>query len=153
MTGDRTTARRARWTAAGLLALAFLAGALGGVAADRLLGARSAAGTGLESAPRDGLGRRGPGGIFPAGFAIARELELTPQQRAEIQSILSRERTKADSVLREIRPILQAHYDSSTRAVREVLTPQQRVRFDSLRDERRERIRARVPRRARPGPR
>ena len=53
---------------------------------------------------------------------------------------------KADSVMRAVRPLLQARYDSSLQAVREVLTPEQRERFDELRDERRERIRGRRPR-------
>lgn len=152
--GPPGSPRSARWTAAGLLGLAFVAGALGGVAADRVLAARDAGDGRFAPAPPAARGaERRPGAIFPPGFAIARELELSPQQREQIQSILTRERVKADSLLREMRPALQAHYDSSSQAVRAVLTPEQRERFDSLREERRERLRARVPRRTRARPR
>jgi Spy/CpxP family protein refolding chaperone len=138
---------RARWTALGLLLLAFVAGALGGVAADRLLGTPTS-NTGLDLPRRAGAERPGarPGAIFPAGVQLARELELSPEQRRQIQRILAEEREKADSVMRAVRPLLQARYDSSLQAVREVLTPEQRERFDQLREERRQRIRGRGPR-------
>jgi Spy/CpxP family protein refolding chaperone len=141
-----TAGARARWTAGGLLLLALVAGALGGAAADRLLGAGPAPER-AEAPPRGA--RRGAGGrgaIFPPGVQLARELDLTPEQRRQIQAILAEERAKADSVMRAVRPILQARYDSSTQAVREVLTPEQRERFDRLREARRERLRARRPR-------
>ena len=142
-----TGGSRARWTALALLLLAFVAGALGGVAADRLLGTPPGdAATGPP--PRAGSLRPGarPGAIFPAGVQLARELDLSTEQRRRIQVILAQERMKADSVMRAVRPLLQARYDSSLQAVREVLTPEQRERFDQLREERRERIRGRRPR-------
>lgn len=135
---------RTRWLAVGLLALAFVAGALGGVAADRLL---SSAPAPEPAGPRGGAP---PGAVFPPGFAIARELDLTPEQRERIQAILAAERSKADSVMRAVRPLLQARYDSSLQAVRAVLTPEQRDRFDQLREQRRDRVLRRAPRR---GPR
>ena len=129
--------RRTRWLAAGLLALAFVAGALGGLAADRLLSAPAARDT--AAAPADPP----RGAVFAPGFAISRELDLTPQQRRQIQQILREERTKADSLMRAVRPLLQARYDSSMQAVRAVLTPEQQDRFDRLREERRGRMRPR----------
>lgn len=146
MTVAATGGARARWTALGLLLLAFLAGALGGIAADRLLGAPA---TDAGDLPRRGGAGRpgaGPGAIFPPGVQLARELGLTPQQRRQIQTILAEERQKADSVMRAVRPLLQARYDSSLQAVREVLTAEQRERFDRLREQRRQRIRDRRPR-------
>jgi Spy/CpxP family protein refolding chaperone len=150
VTGGRSGAP---WIAAGLLLLAFVAGALGGVAADRLLAARSARVEPALSDPGENgpLGRGGAGAIFPAGVQLARQLNLSPEQRDRIEEILVAERSKADSVLREVRPLLQARYDSSTQAVRAILTPEQRERFDRLRDNRRDLLlRRRPPRGRRP---
>jgi Spy/CpxP family protein refolding chaperone len=128
-----------RLIALGLLLLAFLAGALGGVAADRLLGS-SRAESAMDGRP-PGRGGPGPAGIFPRGLPLARQLDLTPEQRQRIGEILREERAKSDSVMRAMRPALQARYDSATDAIRAVLTPEQRERFDSLRERRRERMR------------
>jgi Spy/CpxP family protein refolding chaperone len=131
---------RSRLLALGLLLLAFVAGALGGVAADRVL-ARG------EPAAQRAVGPPGPGGpggaIFPRGLPLARQLDLTPEQREQIEAILREERSKADSVLRAVRPVLQARYDSANAAIRAVLTPEQRERFDRSREGRRERMRPR----------
>ena len=142
------TPARARILALGLLVLAFVAGALGGIAADRLLGSRQA--EAAPPAPRGGRpGGPGAGAVFPLGAALARQLELTPQQREQIAEILAADRQKADSILRAVRPVLQARYDSTTDAVRAVLTPEQRERFENLRDSRRERMRRRGAREGR----
>ena len=134
---------RSRLLALGLLLLAFVAGALGGVAADRVL-ARG------DPAAQRGVGPPGPGGpggaggaIFPRGLPLARQLDLTPEQRDRIEAIMREERSKADSVLRAVRPVLQARYDSANAAIRAVLTPEQRQRFDRFREGRRERMRPR----------
>jgi Spy/CpxP family protein refolding chaperone len=131
-----------RMLAIGLLVLAFAAGALGGVAADRLLDSR---GPGFGPPPGQGGGPAGSGGgaIFPPGLPLARQLDLTPEQRRQIGAILTAERAKADSVMRAVRPVLQARYDSTSAAVRALLTPEQRERFDRLRDTRRDRLRRR----------
>jgi Spy/CpxP family protein refolding chaperone len=147
MSATRPGGAATRWTALGLLLLAFVAGALGGIAADRLLGTdASETGGRLPLPAGSGRAGAGPGAIFPAGVQLARELELTAEQRERIQAILSEERAKADSVMRAVRPLLRARYDSSLQAVRAVLTPEQRERFDRLREERRDRVRGRRPR-------
>lgn len=129
---------RSRLLALGLLLLAFVAGALGGIAADRLLDAREP----RAEQGRPPPGRGGPGGaIFPRNPSFARQLDLTPQQRQQIEEILRAERSKADSVLRAVRPVLRARYDSANASIRAVLTPEQRDRFDRLRERRRERLR------------
>ena len=131
---------RSRLLALGLLLLAFVAGALGGVAADRLLAPSPPAAQGVPGPP----GRAGPGGaIFPRNLPLARQLDLTPEQREQSDTLLREERTKADSVLRAVRPVLQARYDSASAAIRAVLTPEQRERFDRFRENRRERMRPR----------
>lgn len=142
--------RGARLAALGLLLLAFVAGALGGIAADRLLAREEAGAPAFRGRPgpggpgRGGGGPGGPGGgagaIFPRGLLIGRQLDLSAEQRARIEAILAEERQKADSVLRAVRPVLQARYDSATGAIREVLTVEQRARWDSLREERRGRF-------------
>ena len=141
MTDYATSSRtRSRLLALGLLLLAFVAGALGGVAADRVL-ARA------DPVAQRGVGPPGPGGpggaIFPRGLPLARQLDLTPEQRDQIEAILREERSKADSVLRAVRPVLQARYDSANASIRAVLTPEQRERFDRFREGRRERMRPR----------
>lgn len=131
---------RSRLLALGLLALSFVAGALGGVAADRVL-AREEPAAQRVAGPR---GAGGPGGaIFPRNLPLARQLDLTPEQRVQIEAILREERSKADSVLRAVRPVLQGRYDSASAAIRAVLTPEQRERFDRFREGRRERMRPR----------
>jgi Spy/CpxP family protein refolding chaperone len=141
MTDDSASRRtRSRLLALGLLVLAFVAGALGGVAADRLLAPGEPAGRRVAGPP----GRGGPGAaIFPRDLPLARQLDLTPEQREQIEAILREERAKADSVLRAVRPVLQARYDSASAAIRAVLTPEQRDRFDRFREGRRERMRPR----------
>lgn len=130
---------RMRWLAVASLLATFLAGGLVGAAVERARGGeRWSERPGMERGPR-----RGPPPIFEAGGPLDERLRLTPQQRDTIRRIVARDRAKADSLFREMRPRLRARFDSTTAAVEAVLTPEQREEFRRFREEQRERRRAR----------
>lgn len=139
MTAD--SRRRTRLLAMLVLFTTFAAGALVGLASEQVLDANE---------PERVETRRGRGphrNPFARQGMLAERLQLTEEQRAEIESILAADRAKTDSMFREIRPRLRARYDSTTSRIREVLTVEQQEEFDRYRQERRERVR----RRYRPG--
>ena len=135
MNGDASRTRRLRWLALASLLGTFLAGALVGAAVDRARGGHR------WPPPPPGAEGRGPGrggpDIFEAGGPLDERLNLTPQQRDTINRIVERDRHKADSLFREMRPRLRARFDSTRAAVDAVLTPQQREEFRRFREERR----------------
>lgn len=145
MSGDGSRTRRMRVLAIASLLLTFFAGALVGTAVERARGARSWSPPPPGAEP--GRGRGGPD-IFEAGGPLDDRLRLTPQQRDTIQRIVERDRRKADSLFREMRPRLRARFDSTRTAVEAVLTPQQREEFRRFREEHRERRRRRGGERA-----
>ncbi len=150
MNGDGSRTRRMRLLAIASLLVTFVAGALVGAAVDRARGADRREGP----PPGAQHGRGGPRGgpdIFEAGGPLDDRLRLTPQQRDAIQRIVERDRVKADSLFREMRPRLRARFDSTRAAVDAVLTPQQREEFRRFREERRAERRRRGGDR-RPGP-
>jgi Spy/CpxP family protein refolding chaperone len=136
---DRYSGSRARWLALLVLVVTFAAGALVGAAFDRaVVGGRD-----------DGFRAGGPpppprGRMFGPGGPAAARLGLSAEQRQRIDSIIAEEERKADEVLEEFRPRLQARYDSTTAAILQVLNPEQREEFERSRDERRIRIERRL---------
>ncbi|HEX2189555.1 MAG TPA: hypothetical protein VHG51_11685 [Longimicrobiaceae bacterium] len=141
---------RMRVLAVVTLLATFLAGGLVGAAVERARG-----GEGWSERPRAGMERgprRGPPPIFEEGGPLDERLRLTPAQRDTIQRIVERDRARADSLFREMRPRLRARYDSTVAAVEAVLTPEQREEFRRFREEHRERRRARRGGGARPAP-
>ena len=108
---------RSRGIAWLLLALAFVAGAAAGVTVDRLFTSQpvlSARITRDMSGPLD-------------------KLELTPQQRAQADSIMERSAPHAERAMRDVAERLQNVSDSLDAELRAILTPPQRARLDSLR--------------------
>ena len=100
-----------------LLAMAFVAGAAAAVTVDRVLTSQpvlSARITRDMSGPLD-------------------KLELTPQQRAQADSIMQRSAPRAERAMREVAERLQNVSDSLDAELRAILTPPQRARLDSLR--------------------
>lgn len=100
-----------------LLAMAFVAGAAAGVTVDRLVTSQpalSARVTRDMSGPLD-------------------KLELTPQQRAQADSITERSAPRSERAMREVAERLQNVSDSLDAELRAILTPPQRARLDSLR--------------------
>ena len=129
-----------RLRAFGTLALVFLAGGGVGWAA----GVRSD-GAGRESGHRRG-GRPRAGMLLDAG-PIAR-YDLTPAQRARVDSILGARRSEIDAFWRGPGQELRRLLDATAADVRAVLTPPQQARFDSARARHQERMRARFQGRA-----
>jgi Spy/CpxP family protein refolding chaperone len=121
MTSATTSPRRLRLLTAGVLVATFGLGALTGggicswVAAD-----------GLE-ASRDDL----PRGPWPL-----RQLDLSDEQRSRIHEIFERHRPKLDALLRESFPLVRSVHEAIDSEIRQVLTPEQRVEFDQLKERR-----------------
>jgi Spy/CpxP family protein refolding chaperone len=101
-----------------LTLLAFIAGAAAGVVGNRLLAPRIQI--------RTTIGDMGP---------VLDRLRLTPEQRRQADSIVSRSEPRAREVLVELGARLQMVADSVDAELRAVLTPEQRLRLDSLRSD------------------
>lgn len=129
--------RRLRLLAAAVLTVTFVAGALVGFVGERLVGE-------VQPQPprlgRAGLGSQPRARIFARGSPAARRLGLSEDQHSRIDSIFAADRVKAQAILRQLQPRLQARFDSTTAAVRAVLTPEQRVEFRRFRAERRRQL-------------
>jgi Spy/CpxP family protein refolding chaperone len=119
VTSEPTSPRRLRLLTAGVLAATFGLGAITGggictwVAADR-----------RESAHGD----------LPRGPWPLRQLDLSDEQRARIHEIFERHRPKLDAVLRESFPLVRSVHETIDSEIRQVLTPEQRVEFDQLKE-------------------
>lgn len=141
-----TPARLRLMTVLTLLAT-FAAGALVGAAITRAADddriPRRHARMGREGRPP------GPPPIFAEGSPVAERLGLSAAQRDSITRIVRRDRAKADSLYRQMRPRLRARYDSTTQAIEAVLTPEQRTEWRRMRERWRERDGRREERRAR----
>jgi hypothetical protein len=130
MTGSPTRpprSARGPFLAALLLLLAALAGVMVGVALDRRVLLPHAFG--------------GPGGHHerlgrpPAAFLdrIARELELSPDQRVRVDSILERSHREICAVKGEVQPRLDSLFTRMRREMDLVLTPEQRNKAEKFR--------------------
>jgi len=123
-------AMRGRYLGVLLLMVTFVAGALVGAAANRVLEANPV--TALASSPVSaGCADRDPD-IFAT-------LALTPEQRERVDEVLARRREQADAFWKESGPRLSELMDSTRAEIRVVLTAEQRAEYDRLRAERRER--------------
>ena len=107
------------------LLVAFVAGAAIGYAADHMLARRR-----TEPHTREAMSAR-----------IARELSLTPEQHKSLDSLMERRREQIREVYRPIRPQLDSLdkigrgiSDSTHAQVRRILTPEQQVKWDAMRD-------------------
>jgi len=143
---ERDRPGRVRVAAIAILLAVFVAGGLVGAAIDRTLHARAHEREALQMRrpPEGPGGRRGRGpAIFASGGPLAERLKLTPEQQRQIDSIIRVDRQKADSLYREVGPQLRARFDSTTAAIRTVLTPEQQAEFRRYREEQRARMRER----------
>ncbi len=140
-----------RMAAAALLISVFMAGGLAGVAVWQVVD-RAAAPNRAERFDRRGFERRGPprGGRSPGGpggarspgmasFApmwlagrLADELDLTEDQQALIEGIITDREAESAELLRELRPRLEAQLDSTNSAIRALLTADQQDLFDEF---------------------
>jgi len=111
---------RVRLQGIALLVLALAAGALGGMALERVRASRA------RPEPPGWTPRRGE---LPPGFG---GLDLTAEQRERIDAIFRASRPRTDSVLRASLPRLEAIRDSVRAEIRAVLTADQQRRFDEM---------------------
>ncbi len=111
--------RRARALSAALLAAVFVAGALVGAAADRILDPRS-----------HRHGRRGH------DAEVVERLRLDGGQRAEVEKVLARRRVEAAAVWKEVKPRLNRVVAGTRDDLSRVLTPEQLAEYDRLMAER-----------------
>lgn len=109
---------KSRWTAAGLLVVAFLLGLGVGFFAHGpiLFGMRGA-----------GMGERMKARLT---HRFADELDLTPGQQVQVDRILEDSRRKMMTLRREvIHPQFKAIADSTRMQIEAILTPEQRIKF------------------------
>jgi Spy/CpxP family protein refolding chaperone len=118
------TPRRTRLTGVALLIITFAAGMLGGTAFSRVLDAREPAAAGQAECEE----KRGP-------HSIIDQLDLTPQQRARVDSIMDRRRARTDSLWQQDGARIRAAVDSTRAEIRTVLTPAQAAEYDRLREQ------------------
>jgi len=125
----------ARLRAQGLavLAVVFAAGALAGAAMDHWrVTSRPADVVEMVPVPTEQVVenmKMGGSGIP----ALYEALQLTPEQRTKIRSIMEANRPRTDSLLHQTWPQLRALLDSIRREVEQVLTPEQRTRLAAMR--------------------
>ena len=75
--------------------------------------------------------------MHPMGPMPWEGLDLTDEQRDKAHAILERSRPKIEGLLGETYPKVKVITDQVDREIREILTPEQRVRFDRVLAERR----------------
>jgi hypothetical protein len=79
--------------------------------------------------------------------AFARDLALSPEQRARADSILRHEFEAANAIREEMWPRMEAVMNDTRQKLDSLLTPDQRERYHALLAEQEQRFRAREPRR------
>jgi len=114
------SSRRVRLLAVAVLGVTFLSGLVAGVGLGRVLG---------PPPPPPAVGPEPP--FLPLGM-----LKLTPAQDLQVRQILERHRPEVEAVLRGTFPKVRVINEQVMAEIRDVLTPEQRERFDALKDSR-----------------
>jgi Spy/CpxP family protein refolding chaperone len=117
------TAKHARFTGIVILAIVFAVGALTGAATMRVVDAD-------EPPVRMRAQKERPN--------LLERLELTPEQRVQVDAILERRRAEMEEFWEEHRPTVRAIADSARAELRLVLTPEQRAIEERFMAERRQ---------------
>jgi Spy/CpxP family protein refolding chaperone len=117
------TAKRARIMGIVVLVIMFAIGALSGAVTMRVA-------TGDESEGRARAESRKQPGLFDT-------LELTDEQRAQVDAIMERRRGEVDAFWEKHGPQLRAITDSARAEIRAVMTPEQRAIEEQFRAKRR----------------
>lgn len=90
------------------------------------------------------LGARGPGGPMPHGPMMIgwmeRELDLSPDQREAIREILADSVRRSGELRHEMRPRIEGLMRETSERIAEVLTTEQRRRYEELRSRQRQRF-------------
>jgi Spy/CpxP family protein refolding chaperone len=123
-----TETRRSRLVGLALLVMTFLVGGLAGAAFTQVLNAR-------EPAPAEATTQTCGAHGRHRETALIEQLDLTPEQRTRVDSILERRRSEAHAFWESEGKRLQTIVDSTRLEVSAVLTPQQQARYDALRAE------------------
>jgi len=63
---------------------------------------------------------------------VGRELNLTPEQRERVDKIISASQERAKKIMEPVTPKMREEVQRTKDELREVLTPEQRMRFDEL---------------------
>jgi Spy/CpxP family protein refolding chaperone len=114
-----------RTAAVAVVVVAFVAGILVGVAGDHLYLIKSG-----RLSPRHASSR------FAADRMTDRlthELDLSPQQKTQVQQIIERHRAKIDATMANVRPQVRQELDATNAEIEKVLTPEQKTKFANLR--------------------
>ena len=120
--------------AAAVLLLVFLLGGVAGAAVMRVRVRREMIGYGSEPGPRAHRMRM---------RALSRALDLDPEQEARVRDIFEKHRAEREGLMaaamNECGAPLEAHRKKMDDAIRAILRPEQRAKFDSLKQRRRNR--------------
>src|SRR5262245_13876274 len=114
----------------------FCVGLAGGVLTGRLISRRVLFDRGFDRGayrgPDFGPGGRGRGGPPPDVLAgrLTQELDLTPDQRARVETVLKESRARIEALQREVGGRFEAERQQLRDEIRHVLTPEQQPRFD-----------------------
>jgi len=81
---------------------------------------------------------------------LSRELQLTPQQKTQVQQIIERHRAKIDATMASVRPQVRQEVDATNAEIDRILTPEQRTKFAVMRMRMESRRRDRDATRAQP---
>ena len=126
--------RRVRLATGAILCVVFLGGILVGFALDRGVVHASTEAESSEPAVRNDSA--------PPNEWIIDRLEMTSGQRAQVDSVVAHFGVQMSELQMDYRPRVQSVVDSANLALRELLSDEQRMRYDSL-DAHLERRRAR----------
>jgi predicted Holliday junction resolvase-like endonuclease len=63
---------------------------------------------------------------------LNRQLQLTPEQRDKLQPVINETRQRLQQVREQIEPQALGVFDDAVKRVREILTPEQREKFDKI---------------------
>jgi Spy/CpxP family protein refolding chaperone len=66
---------------------------------------------------------------------MTKELNLTPEQKEKIEAIMKAKAEKNKAEMEKMRESMKAEMDATTAQIKEVLTPEQQVKFDKLQEE------------------
>lgn len=109
--------RRTAIIAGAVLIATFVAGMLAGVAADRLV---------IMRMWRDRMPARAPHFVAER---LERRLDLTADQRRQVEEIIQRHHSRMNEVWNSARPAVRAEVDAANAEIEKILTPGQREKF------------------------
>jgi Spy/CpxP family protein refolding chaperone len=139
--GVVSASRRPRALATLVVVVALLTGIIAGMATDRRIMMRYHGG---PFGGRFGPGGRGPHGAWAGDGShsgptdrmrqrFATELGLTPAQMTQVDSIMGRSMAERHAIEDSVRPRMHAILDSARTQIENILTPDQRQKFEAWR--------------------